>query len=82
MQTLEGGGDVVDVGDIVDAKADGALEEAVVGFNDDFLHIDAELRGDDVGDTAEDSQPVNAADGDGGREKDHLVGVPRGSEDA
>ena len=61
---------------VVDAKLEGAVEDAIVAGEEHFAHVDAELVGDDAGDIVDESAAVDAGEADGSIEKEAALHVP------
>ena len=73
--------DGLDVVHVVDTQLDFAVENAVLRGDSQFPDVDVELSGEDARDFMQDTDMVDAADFDGGREEQRLVHVPRGRKD-
>ncbi len=67
---------------VIDSERDGPVENAVIAGDDQFLHVDIELAGDDPRDLIEQSDAVDAGDVDGGVEERLPVHIPFGVDDA
>ena len=82
VEPLQVVADDLNVVHIMYAEANGAVEDSVVGLDEDALHVYVELLGDDIGNLIYHSHTINTLDVDGYGEVEQLVSTPLGCHNA